>query len=52
VIQRRVKGDTPFFKDWNAYKSGFGSAEHHDSEYWLGWFNIFFIQLMSVIDEF
>ncbi|XP_065939861.1 ficolin-2 isoform X3 [Magallana gigas] len=33
VIQRRIDGDTNFFRNWKEYKDGFGHAE---DEYWLG----------------
>ncbi|CAG5116212.1 unnamed protein product, partial [Candidula unifasciata] len=37
VIQRRKKGDVNFFRSWNDYKKGFGTA---DSDYWIGNDNI------------
>ncbi|XP_071133318.1 uncharacterized protein [Mytilus edulis] len=33
VIQRRINGSVDFFRTWNEYKEGFGSAY---GEYWLG----------------
>uniref|UniRef100_K1Q8U8 Tenascin-R n=1 Tax=Magallana gigas TaxID=29159 RepID=K1Q8U8_MAGGI len=33
VIQRRIDGETNFFRKWKVYKNGFG---HPDHEYWLG----------------
>lgn len=33
VIQKRVNGSVAFYRDWRAYKIGFGLAEH---EYWIG----------------
>ncbi|XP_059175171.1 angiopoietin-related protein 7-like isoform X2 [Physella acuta] len=33
VIQRRVKGDVNFKRNWSDYKNGFGSL---DGDYWLG----------------
>ncbi|KAM4696029.1 ficolin-2-like [Rhinophrynus dorsalis] len=33
VIQKRMDGSVDFFRDWNSYKSGFGSRL---SEFWLG----------------
>ncbi|XP_065945225.1 fibroleukin-like [Magallana gigas] len=33
VIQRRIDGETNFFRNWKDYKKGFGHPEH---EYWLG----------------
>lgn len=33
VIQRRYDGSVNFYRDWNDYKSGFGSM---NSEFWLG----------------
>ena len=37
VIQRRTKGDTNFFLDWEDYKEGFGTLE---TDFWLGNDNI------------
>ena len=33
LIQRRIKGDTNFDKDWNSYKVGFGNLT---TDFWLG----------------
>ncbi|KAK3701843.1 hypothetical protein RRG08_030427 [Elysia crispata] len=33
VLQRRYKGDVDFYRDWNAYKDGFGS---NTGEFWIG----------------
>ena len=33
VIQRRLDGTTNFFRDWDAYKRGFGDLT---KEFWLG----------------
>ncbi|XP_059175197.1 angiopoietin-related protein 7-like [Physella acuta] len=33
VIQRRVKGDVDFIRNWSDYKNGFGSL---NGDYWLG----------------
>uniref|UniRef100_A0A8W8N0C1 Fibrinogen C-terminal domain-containing protein n=1 Tax=Magallana gigas TaxID=29159 RepID=A0A8W8N0C1_MAGGI len=33
VIQRRIDGETIFFRNWKEYKNGFGHAE---DKYWLG----------------
>ncbi|XP_065944972.1 angiopoietin-1-like isoform X1 [Magallana gigas] len=32
VIQRRLDGETDFYRNWKDYKNGFGHADH---EYWL-----------------
>ncbi|XP_071174839.1 microfibril-associated glycoprotein 4-like [Mytilus edulis] len=37
VIQRRINGSVNFYRDWQAYKTGFGQA---NEEYWLGNDNI------------
>uniref|UniRef100_K1QNY5 Ficolin-2 n=1 Tax=Magallana gigas TaxID=29159 RepID=K1QNY5_MAGGI len=33
VIQKRIDGETDFYRNWTDYKNGFGHADH---EYWLG----------------
>ncbi|XP_063404621.1 microfibril-associated glycoprotein 4-like [Mytilus trossulus] len=33
VFQRRMNGETNFYRDWNAYKQGFGDLRQ---EFWLG----------------
>ncbi|XP_059175174.1 ficolin-2-like [Physella acuta] len=33
VIQRRVKGDVSFIRNWSDYKKGFGTL---NGDYWLG----------------
>lgn len=33
VIQKRIKGDEDFYKDWTAYREGFGSVT---GDFWLG----------------
>ncbi|XP_071136479.1 ficolin-2-like [Mytilus edulis] len=33
VFQRRLNGETNFYRDWNAYKQGFGDQSQ---EFWLG----------------
>ncbi|GFO43084.1 ficolin-1-like [Plakobranchus ocellatus] len=38
VIQRRMKGNVNFYRDWASYKKGFGSL---DGEFWLGNENIY-----------
>ncbi|XP_071139521.1 ficolin-2-like isoform X3 [Mytilus edulis] len=40
VIQRRQNGSVDFYRTWNEYKHGFGSAY---GEYWLGNYNIHLI---------
>ena len=40
VIQRRVDGTTNFFRNWQAYKQGFGQLHH---EHWLGNDNIYLL---------
>jgi len=42
VIQRRMDGTLNFFRSWEHYKAGFGSAE---GEYWLGLENIHILTL-------
>ncbi|GFO24806.1 ficolin-1 [Plakobranchus ocellatus] len=37
IIQRRSKGDLDFYRDWAAYRQGFGSL---DGDFWLGNENI------------
>ncbi|GFR74074.1 tenascin-R [Elysia marginata] len=37
VIQRRTTGNTNFYRDWKAYKQGFGTL---DDDFWLGNDNI------------
>ncbi|XP_056016820.1 uncharacterized protein LOC125676591 [Ostrea edulis] len=33
VIHKRLDGSTNFYRDWRAYKTGFGNANHN---YWIG----------------
>ncbi|XP_056016349.1 fibrinogen-like protein A [Ostrea edulis] len=33
VIHKRLDGSTDFYRDWRAYKTGFGNANHN---YWIG----------------
>ncbi|KAK3798636.1 hypothetical protein RRG08_007452 [Elysia crispata] len=35
VIQRRIKGDVFFFRDWESYKNGFGKPDS-GGDFWLG----------------
>ena len=37
IIQRRASGNTDFYRDWDAYKGGFGTL---DDDFWLGNDNI------------
>ncbi|XP_071174811.1 microfibril-associated glycoprotein 4-like isoform X1 [Mytilus edulis] len=55
VIQRRINGSVNFYRDWQAYKTGFGQA---NDEYWLGNDNIHELtsdgnhELMVVMTDF
>ncbi|KAJ8032865.1 Fibrinogen-like protein A [Holothuria leucospilota] len=40
VFQHREDGTVDFYRNWNAYKAGFGSADH---EYWLGNDKIYYL---------
>uniref|UniRef100_UPI003AACA8EF microfibril-associated glycoprotein 4-like isoform X2 n=1 Tax=Centroberyx gerrardi TaxID=166262 RepID=UPI003AACA8EF len=42
VIQRRMDGTVNFYRPWDQYRAGFGSAA---GEYWLGLQNIFHLTL-------
>ncbi|XP_056016811.1 uncharacterized protein LOC125673511 [Ostrea edulis] len=33
VLHKRLDGSTDFYRDWKAYKTGFGNANHN---YWIG----------------
>lgn len=33
VVQRRVKGDVDFYRDWTSYRDGFGSL---NGDFWIG----------------
>ncbi|XP_043942854.1 microfibril-associated glycoprotein 4-like [Protopterus annectens] len=47
VFQKRKDGSVDFYRNWNAYKSGFGVA---DGEYWLGLENIFLLTLKRLFE--
>eukprot|EP00064_Thunnus_orientalis_P022738 superscaffoldBa00007942_g22954 len=40
VFQRRMDGSVNFYRSWDQYKKGFGSAA---GEYWLGLENLFYL---------
>ncbi|XP_043942857.1 microfibril-associated glycoprotein 4-like [Protopterus annectens] len=47
VFQKRMDGSVNFYRDWNAYKLGFGQA---DGEYWLGLENIYLLTLKKNLE--
>ncbi|GFR95133.1 fibrinogen C domain-containing protein 1 [Elysia marginata] len=40
IIQRRTNGQEDFYRDWNTYKTGFGSL---DGDFWIGNENLHFL---------
>lgn len=44
VFQRRLDGSVNFLRPWDAYRTGFGSA---DGEFWLGLENILLLTLRT-----
>eukprot|EP00064_Thunnus_orientalis_P022737 superscaffoldBa00007942_g22953 len=47
VFQRRMDGSLNFYRPWDQYKKGFGSAA---GEYWLGLENVFHLTLWNKVE--
>ena len=48
VFQRRYDGSTDFYRQWNAYKDGFGKLHH---EFWMGNENLHVLTSQSLLPK-